>query len=100
MQLHRGADEEPGNGSGKISAQLSPRRFQMSGDTTKKVLEASHRTVGDNDNMTTYTNRSKLMEIQGFDSPDSKIEFLIQNQRPSEINGSLLKERMVFGISK
>lgn len=44
----------------------------MSGESTKKDLEASHRTVGDNDNMTTYTDRSKLMEIQGFDSPDSK----------------------------
>lgn len=70
--MHRGTDEETGNGSGKISAQLSPRRYQISGETTKKDLEASQMTAGDNDNMTTYTDRSKRMEIQGFDSPGSR----------------------------
>lgn len=73
VQIHKGDEEtNQNNVSGKISAQLSPRRFQIDGQKSKQEPEASYKTVGDNDNMTTYTDRSKLMEIQGFDSPGSR----------------------------
>jgi hypothetical protein len=74
--LHR-KDENTSLGSrglGETFAKLNPQKKSDSHPSPGKSKENSSRLAPDGDNMTTYSDRSKLVEIQGFDSPDSRLE--------------------------
>lgn len=83
--MHRNGDSGRDLESlGRISAQLSPKRNGGIPDSSSIDREQSSRLGVDLDNLTTYTDRSKLIEIQGFDSPNSKHSSDIRTKSPEK----------------